>query len=82
MDINQVQRQLLVVLKRETLNLMDQSHKGKLSQESSKNLINYLKLIKDLSNDENPDPPKPEESEQEDFTDLSDEELKKLASKA
>lgn len=61
---------------------MDQSHEKKLSQESSKNLINYLKLIKDLDKTTPEEPPKEEELPQDDFSDLSDEELKKLAAKA
>lgn len=79
--MDQIHRQLLVVLKRETLKLMDLSFKQKLSQESSKNLINYLKLVKDLGKTEVPSGNEPEAPEQEDFTDMSDEELRELATK-
>lgn len=51
-DIDEIQRQLLGVLKRETQQLLDESFAQKLSEESSKSLVNYLKLLKQLKDDE------------------------------
>lgn len=47
-DLDVLRRQLLTVLKREIYRLMDESFKEKLSDFSSKNLINYIKLLQDL----------------------------------
>lgn len=83
-DIEKIQDQFLVVLKREAQQLLDESYGKKLSPESSKNLVNYLKLIKDLSKEEKPETPKEPESEDEeadDLSQLSTEELKKMATK-
>ena len=86
-NIQKIQTAFLAILKREAEKLLDESHKGKLSAESAKNLVSYLKLIKEL---EKPDPAKPPNSAQEDdpdegsgdaLMDLSIEQLKKLAKK-
>lgn len=83
-DIEKIQDQFLAVLKREAKQLLEESYEKKLSPESSKSLINYLKLIKDMNKAEEPDPSKsdePEEEEGDDFSQLSTEELKKMATK-
>lgn len=69
-DLDKIQHYFLVVLKREATRLLDQSFEAKLSEESSKALVNYLKLLKDLK-----------ESEEKELESLSDEELEKLANK-
>lgn len=83
-NIEKIQKQFLAVLVREAQNLLDESHKGPLSEKSSMKLHKYLKLIKDLdkkktdgspsSGDENP-------GEDPDLSDLSDETLKNMAKK-
>lgn len=84
-NIEKIQGQFLAVLKREAQRLMDESYKGKLSESSSKELKNYLKLIMDLkkpTKDRAPaDHGDEEPNEEEAFDSLSDEELKKLATK-
>lgn len=87
-NISKIKDQFLAVLKREALILLDESHKGKLSAEASKNLIQYLKLLRDLDKPEVADPQhkgsagdEEGEPETDPFTDLTDEELKKMATK-
>lgn len=69
-NLDKIQHQFLIVLKREATRLMDQSFEDKLSDESSKTLVNYLKLMKDLK-----------EMEAKELENLTDEELEKLAHK-
>lgn len=69
-DLDKIQHQLSVVLKREVLRLLDESYVEKLSELSAKNLVTYLKLLKDLR-----------EAEAESFEGMTDEELEKLAKK-
>ncbi len=69
-DLEKIQHQFLVVLKRESTRMMDVSFEGKLSESDSRILINYLKLLKELK-----------KSEEEDLDKMSDEELVKLANK-
>lgn len=80
-DLKQAHRQLLVVLKREILNLMDESHKGKLSQESSRKLINYMKLLNEPNEPKAPNDPAKIPEIPGNFVHLTDEELKALATK-
>lgn len=47
-DLDNIEHRFLVVLKREAYRLMEESYVGKISDESAKNLINYLKLLKDF----------------------------------
>lgn len=69
-NLDYLHLQLLVVLRREAGRLLDLSFKEKLSEESSKTLVNYLKLLKDLK-----------QQEAEELENLSDEELEKLSKK-
>lgn len=66
-EIDSVQRQLMVVLEREVQQLLDQSFLAKLSPPNAKDLANYLKLLKDLR-----------EAEEASLENLSDEDLQKL----
>jgi hypothetical protein len=84
--IAKIQEQFLTVLKREAQRLLDESHKGPLSGESKKSLVNYIKLIQDLSKPcgvlrkENDDS-EGKTSDPDVFEDMSDEELKQMAKK-
>lgn len=83
-NIEKIQGQFLAVLKREAQHLLDESHLGKLSEESSKTLNNYLKLIGNLKEPSSPKTPKENgdtSTANEAFDDFSTEDLKKLALK-
>jgi hypothetical protein len=80
-ELGKIKDQLFTVLKRETEKLMEESHKAKLSNEQSRKLINYLKLIRELEEEIPEKPPDPDEQDAEDHEDLSDEQLKKMAQK-
>lgn len=80
-ELSKLDAQLLTVLKREIGILMDESAEKKLSNEQSRKLINYLKLIRELEEEIPEKPPAADEQEAEDHDDLSDEELKKMAQK-
>jgi hypothetical protein len=69
-NLDKIQLQFLVVLKREANRLLDLSHAEKLSDECSKTLVNYLKLLKDIR-----------KSEAEDLESMTDEELEAMAAK-
>lgn len=69
-NIDRIQHYFLVVLNREATKLMDESYLGKLSADSSKDLVNYLKLLREIR-----------KSEEEDLEQLSDFELEKLNQK-
>jgi hypothetical protein len=82
--ISKIRDQFLKVLQREAGRLMDESHKEKLSPESSKKLVNYLEAIMDLEKREpkkSPDPKPSQEDDDDDLAQFSDEDLKKMANK-
>lgn len=70
MDLDKIQLKFLVVLKREANRLLDLSFTSKLSEEDSKKLINYLKLLKSI-----------QEQELAAMGNLTDEELEALSPK-
>lgn len=51
-DLDYIGRQFNTVLKREANRLLDESYAEKLSEESSKTLVNYIKLLRDLKQDQ------------------------------
>ncbi len=51
-DLDDIRQRLLIVLCREAKRLMDESWEKKLSDESSKSLVNYLKLLKQFEEHE------------------------------
>lgn len=81
-DIQKIQNQFLAVLKREAKRLLEESYTGKLSADSAKTLINYLKLLRDFGNSPAPEAPNSDDEnpgDDEVFSDLSVDELKNLA---
>lgn len=51
-NIDKLQRGLLTVLKREANHLLDESFEEKLSEDSAKSLVSYLKLLKQFQDQE------------------------------
>lgn len=69
-SIEDLRLKTLEILRREVLNLMGESTRGKLSPTSSKSLTDYIKLLSDLK-----------DLEAEELEKLSEEHLRKIAAK-
>lgn len=69
-NLDKIRQRFLIALKREANHILDESFENKLSEESAKTLVNYLKLLNDLK-----------QIEEEDLEKLTDEELEQKLGK-